>query len=260
MKQRLGLGQSTPGMVVTVVMASVTATLTATASTLASAEEHGVETATQVLAPVVIEGRQAASHSQAAEAAHLGVLGATSLMNAPVSIQSYTEEAIQTHQARTVGEVLQNDPSVRYTTNQGHMFEHFTIRGLEVSGQSLMLNGLYGMAPKGHVPTEFLSRVEVLRGPNALLNGMAPEPNLGGSINLVTKRAESRPVTELTTSWSSDPMPRPTLMWGAGWARSSALACASILPPERARPVWRASATGASSPPSTWIIVATNGA
>jgi iron complex outermembrane receptor protein len=40
---------------------------------------------------------------------------------------------------------------------------------------------MYGLAPLGHTPTEFLERVEVLRGPNALLNGAAPSGGVGGA-------------------------------------------------------------------------------
>src|SRR5690606_26791113 len=111
---------------------------------------------------------------------------------------------IQNQQARTLADVLQNDPSVRFTTNSGHMLEHFKIRGLAVNGPSAMLNGLYGIAPTGHIPTEFLERVEVLRGPSALLSGMSPDENIGGTVNLVTKRATAEPITTFTTSYSSD--------------------------------------------------------
>lgn len=140
---------------------------------------------------------------QAATGARLGMLGNTDIIDAPVSVNAYTEQVIQDQQARTLADVLQNDPSVRYTTNSGHMLEHFKIRGLDVNGPSVAMNGLYGIAPNGHVPTEFLERVEVLRGPSAMLSGMAPDTNLGGTINLVTKRATAEPILDFTTSYSS---------------------------------------------------------
>ncbi|MGE8319313.1 MAG: TonB-dependent receptor [Comamonas sp.] len=147
---------------------------------------------------------QAAPGGKAAQGARLGVLGNTDVMDAPVSVTSYTQQAIQDQQARTLADVLQGDPSVRYTTNSGHMLEHFRIRGLDVNGPSVAYGGLYGMAPKGHIPTEMLERVEVLRGPSSMLGGMAPDSNLGGTVNLVPKRATAQPITQLTTSYSSD--------------------------------------------------------
>lgn len=163
----------------------------------------------QTLKPITVQGSDdealpaVAPGGQAATGARLGVLGNRDILDAPVSINAYTEQLIQDQQARTVGEVLQNDPAVRYTTNSGHMLEHFRIRGLDVNGPSVALNGLFGLAPKGHIPTEFLERVEVLRGPSALLGGMAPDTNLGGTVNLVTKRATAEPITTLSTSYSS---------------------------------------------------------
>jgi len=165
---------------------------------------------TQTLPSITVQGDgedflpPAAPGGQAATGGRLGMLGNVDVLDAPVTINSYTSQVIQEKQARTLADVLQNDPSVRFTTNSGHMLEHFTIRGLDVSGPSVALNGLYGIAPKGHIPTEFLERVEVLRGPSGLLSGMAPVDNLGGTVNVVTKRATAEPITNFTTSYSSD--------------------------------------------------------
>jgi iron complex outermembrane receptor protein len=147
---------------------------------------------------------RAAPGGKTAQGLRLGVLGNTDVLNAPFSATAYTQELIQDQQARTLADVLQNDPSVRYTTNSGHMLEHFRIRGLDVNGPSVAYGGLYGMAPKGHIPTEMVERVEVLRGPSTLLGGMSPDANLGGTINLVPKRAQAQPITQFTTSYSSD--------------------------------------------------------
>src|SRR5690606_1340329 len=164
----------------------------------------------RTLAPITVEGsdREAlpdvAAGGQAATGARLGMLGNVNVLDAPVSISSYTSRVIRDKQARTLADVLQSDPSVRFTTNSGHMLEHFTIRGLDVTGPSVAFNGLFGIAPKGHIPTEFLERVEVLRGPSTLLGGMSPDENMGGTINLVPKRATTAPITNFTTSYSSD--------------------------------------------------------
>src|SRR5690606_3116829 len=141
---------------------------------------------------------------QAATGGHLGMLGDVDVLDAPLTINTYTSQLIQERQARTLGDVLQNDPSVRFTTNSGHMIENFTIRGLSANAPAAAFNGLYGITPKSHIPTEFLERVEVQRGPSGLLSGMAPVDNLGGTVNLVTKRARAEPITHFTTSYSSD--------------------------------------------------------
>lgn len=177
---------------------------------LAASQANAQTAPVPALSEVHVKGQKdaealpaAAAGGKAARGARLGMLGNVDVLDAPVNITSYTEEVIQDQQARTLADVLQNDPSVRFTTNSGHMLEHFRIRGLDVNGPSVALSGLYGMAPKGHIATEFLERVEVLRGPSTLLGGMSPDSNLGGSINLVPKRAGAKPVTDLTASYSS---------------------------------------------------------
>lgn len=138
-----------------------------------------------------------------ATGARLGILGNTNTMDTPLSVNAYTKEMIQDFQARTVGDVLQGDPSVWQSTNEGHMFEQFLIRGLTVLGSDAAYNGLYGIAPSGHIPTEFIERVEVLRGPNALLGGVPPSGAVGGMINMVPKRAGAKPITDVTVGYSS---------------------------------------------------------
>ncbi|MFT4191895.1 MAG: TonB-dependent siderophore receptor [Comamonas sp.] len=140
---------------------------------------------------------------QVAKGARLGLLGNVDVMDAPFSVTAYTSETIQNQQAATVGDVLKNDPSVRTQTSDGHNAENFTIRGFEINSSELAFNGLYGLLPATHVSTDMLERVEVFRGPSALLSGIAPSGAIGGVINLVPKRAGDEPLTRLTTSWST---------------------------------------------------------
>ncbi|MGS0892511.1 TonB-dependent siderophore receptor [Burkholderia stagnalis] len=141
---------------------------------------------------------------QVARGGRLGLLGNADFMDAPFNITSYTSELIANQQASTVADVLENDPSVRFTTSTGHLIENYTIRGFNVIADDLAFNGMYGLAPYGHSPTEFVERIEVLKGPNALLNGISPSGGVGGAINLVPKRAGNRPLARLTTDYISD--------------------------------------------------------
>lgn len=175
---------------------------------LAQSQDAAIEG--NALPTVVVKGKAdkdllpaAAPGGKVATGARLGVLGNTGVMDAAFNITGFTAEQVKDQNARTVADVLLNDPSVQYTSNGGHMVENFTIRGFDVASNDLALNGLYGLLPAQHVPVEFLERVELLKGPNALLGGMSPNGNVGGMINLVPKRAGSVPLTELTTSYSS---------------------------------------------------------
>ncbi|MGJ3439441.1 TonB-dependent receptor [Pseudomonas sp. Je.1.5.c] len=141
---------------------------------------------------------------QVATGARVGMLGNKSIMDTPFSITSYTAQHMENQQANTVASVLRSDASVRIRTSEGHTQENFMIRGFRVDSADLAIDGLFGLAPDGHVPTEFLERVEVLKGPGAMLTGMPPAGGVGGVINLVPKRALDTPLTRLTTSFVSD--------------------------------------------------------
>jgi len=147
---------------------------------------------------------QAYAGGQVAKGARIGALGNRDVMETPFNVTSYTSEFIENQQARTVAEVLLSDPSVRFTTSSGHMYENFRVRGFDVNASELAINGVFGLAPIGHVPTEFLERVELLKGPSAVYSGMAPGGGVGGVINLVPKRAIDAPVTSATLGYASD--------------------------------------------------------
>jgi len=138
---------------------------------------------------------------QVARGGRAGILGTQDNMDVPFSITSYTDQLIEDQQARTIGDVLQNDPSVRVARGFGNFQESYFIRGFILASDEIAYNGLYGVLPRQSIATELIERVEVLRGASAFLNGAAPGGGgIGGSINLVPKRAANAPLTEFTTS------------------------------------------------------------
>src|SRR5690606_16319529 len=102
-------------------------------------------------------------------------------------------------QARTIGDVLKNDASVRVARGFGNFQDAYFIRGFILQSDEVAYNGLYGILPRQLIATELVERVEVLRGASAFLNGAAPGGGaIGGSINLVPKRAGNEPLTRVT--------------------------------------------------------------
>lgn len=140
---------------------------------------------------------------QVAKGARLGLLGNQDVMDTPFNITSYTAKLIEDQGAKTVADVLQNDPSVRFTTSGSHAYENFRLRGFEVHSSDLAINGMYGLAPLGHSSLEFVERVEVLKGPGAMFTGMAPSGGIGGIINLAPKRAGDDPLTRVTLDYQT---------------------------------------------------------
>ena len=102
---------------------------------------------------------------QVGKAASLGLLGNVDTLDAPFNITAYSSELIRDQNASTVAAVLENDPSVRFTTNTGHINENYLIRGFDINASEVAMNGLYGIAPDSNIPTEFIERVELLKGP-----------------------------------------------------------------------------------------------
>ncbi|MCB5185103.1 TonB-dependent receptor [Methylobacillus gramineus] len=143
---------------------------------------------------------------QVAKGVRLGVLGNTSNMRAPFSTTSYTAISIQNQQARTIAESINRDPSVRYTVLPGGNVDNLYIRGFPIwegnSGE-IAFDGIYGIAPNYRVRTEYVERIEVIKGPGALLFGISPNGSVGGVINIAPKRA-NRDVTNLTTTLISN--------------------------------------------------------
>jgi iron complex outermembrane receptor protein len=136
---------------------------------------------------------------QVARGGRVGILGTQDVMNTPFSTTSYTHELIQDQQARSVADVLQNDPSVRVARGFGNFQESFFIRGFIVNSDDIAYNGLYGLLPRQYIASELFERVEVLRGASAFLNGATPSGGgIGGNINLLPKRAPSEALTEVS--------------------------------------------------------------
>jgi iron complex outermembrane receptor protein len=134
----------------------------------------------------------------------LGLLGDSNFMDTPFNQTTYTSELIEDVQARSVADVLANDPSVRLGSARTNIQEQFTIRGLSFGSQDTAFNGMYGLTPYWRVPVEMAESIEVLKGPSALLSGIAPSGNVAGAINLIPKRAPDDPLTRVTVGYWSD--------------------------------------------------------
>ncbi|MBL4297131.1 TonB-dependent siderophore receptor [Vibrio fluvialis] len=141
---------------------------------------------------------------QVARSGRAGILGNQDFMDTPFSSSNYTSKLIEDQQAKSVGDVLKNDPTVRQAVGYGNFQELYMMRGFPVYSDDMTLNGVYGILPRQYVAAEMLERVEVFRGANSFVNGAAPGGSaIGGSINLVPKRAGSEPLTRVTLGTQS---------------------------------------------------------
>ncbi len=176
---------------------STTALLVLAAPAMAQQEttelEEVIVTGSQVAIPAPYSG------GQVARGARVGLFGALSNLDTPFAVTAYTEELARNQQARSVADVLQNDPAVRVSKGFGNFQELYVIRGFPVYSDDMTYNGLYGILPRQFVAAEFLERVEVFHGATAFLNGAAPGGSgVGGAFNLMPKRAGAQPLTRAT--------------------------------------------------------------
>jgi iron complex outermembrane receptor protein len=140
---------------------------------------------------------------QVARGGKVGLLGNRDYMDTPFSETTYTNQYIQNQQARTLTDVLAGDPTLRSGIPNGNVFDdRVMIRGITVTNPNFGFGGLFGIVPN-QADTTGIERVEVFRGPTAFLNGALPNA-VGGTINLVPKRATDEPITQATLLFNSD--------------------------------------------------------
>lgn len=163
------------------------------------------------LKPVIVTGEASQVElleefegGQVARGGRAGLLGNLDFLDAPFSGTAYTSDLVTAQQAESVGDVLQNDPVVRIAKGFGNFQEVYVIRGFPVYSDDVTLNGVYGILPRQFVAAELLERVEVFRGANAFINGAAPGGSgVGGTINLVPKRAPDEGIRRLTVGYEN---------------------------------------------------------
>lgn len=176
---------------------------------LAGAEE----TMKHELAPVIVEAdAEALPGGLVNGTAKLGILGNKSIMDIPYSEMSMTEKALETFDdpSQPLANLLQNNPSIR-TSTSSPMYTDFSMRGINMNGNHMMLNGIPSLfyqftTPPSHV----IERIDITSGPNAGVNGVSMSNNgtnsgatpAPGTINIVTKKAQDKPITRYTQTFS----------------------------------------------------------
>jgi len=151
-------------------------------------------TATQQPAPAYAGGDMARGGT-------VGLLGQRDMMDTPFATLNYTQQFIQDSLMQTTSELVTLvDPSAYHINTFGSIGDGVNIRGLSAARA---FNGLYGVSMAWKLPVEFAERIEVLKGPSAMLNGMHRQTGLGGSINVIPKRALDTPTMQLSTTWQS---------------------------------------------------------
>lgn len=123
----------------------------------------------------------------------------TDLADVPQSVSVVTRDLMDSQQAFEVADVVRHVAGVDYVDGFGGP-PLFRIRGFNAG------NGLTDGMPNGVARIEDLppligvERVEVLKGPEAILGEASVDNNFGGAVNIVMKRPQAEPVRQMTVS------------------------------------------------------------
>ena len=113
-----------------------------------------------------------------------------SLREQPRNNQVISAKTIQDQQALSISEVLRNAGAVSTISNSPGGGSTYSVRGFSSGGlvNGLSSSGNFGVSSGANQPIASIERVEILKGPDALLVGF---DNLGGNVNVVTKKPDA---------------------------------------------------------------------
>jgi len=105
----------------------------------------------------------------------------TAIKDIPVQITVITEQLIEDFSYERVEDAVVMDATItRRSRNEGNFNENFTIRGFRSS-----LNLRNRIPYKGFTDSSMIDRIEIVKGPAAVLYGLS-DP--GGLVNIITKK------------------------------------------------------------------------
>lgn len=144
--------------------------------------------------------------------AKVGILGDKNILDIPYSQMSMTAKSLEKFDDPTLplANVLQNNPSIRVSSSSP-MYTDFSMRGVNMNGNNVMLNGIPSLFYQFTTPpSHIIERIDITSGPNAGVNGVNMSNNgtdsgatpAPGTINIISKRAQDKPITRYTQTFS----------------------------------------------------------
>jgi iron complex outermembrane receptor protein len=133
----------------------------------------------------------------------------TPLKEIPKSVQVINREVMDDQGVQSVSEALHNSSGVVANNPIITPFQESTlIRGFKA--EQLQDGSSLGYNTGDRESTVNIERIEVLKGPNAILYGGNQGTPVGGSVNLISKMPESTPFTQLGTTIGSNNLVKPS--------------------------------------------------
>jgi len=119
----------------------------------------------------------------------------------PTTISEVTAEDIERHGASNLGEALNLVPGVYFHQGRAKNEFYATVRGFEQEKVLILLDGVpiyvpyEGLVNLIDIPVQNIARIKVIKGVSSPLYG---PNNMGGVINIITKKGGPKPSTSLS--------------------------------------------------------------
>lgn len=121
----------------------------------------------------------------------------TSVLNTPFAVTPIPREVLRDQRAQSLEDAMRNSPGVTINLGEGNRDE-LIIRGVKTKA-AFFINGMRDNSEYFR-PLYNVAHIDVLKGPAALQFGRG---NIGGLVNIVTRKAERRDIRHLMVSGGS---------------------------------------------------------
>lgn len=121
------------------------------------------------------------------------------VLDTPYSVSAFPAELIQDQQARSLADVVKNDPSVTLASDP-MWFDRVMVRGFYLGVDAVKRDGLT-INDKGSIALQNKAAVEISKGLSALRHGLTSP---GGVVNYLVKRPGADSLSRLTLSANDD--------------------------------------------------------
>jgi iron complex outermembrane recepter protein len=145
---------------------------------------------------LILAKRDQAETSFKADRSDTATRSGANLIDVPASMTIITSKVLETQQATSIDDALRNVSGL-VTRENAQGLSSFAVRGFVQT--SALVNGV-SSPYAAMVDVNGVERVEVLKGPQAILSG---GNSLGGAVNIVTKKPQAETVRELLLQYGS---------------------------------------------------------
>lgn len=155
------------------------------------------------LAEVVVEGRRYIAGEYVRATSNIGILGERDAMTSPISVLTISEKSINDFNSSTDGlsGILSLAPSIRISGNASA--DVVSARGFALNGYDMYLNGVPGMFAMYRQTLNYIDSIDVIEGPATGITGSGYNMNPGATINVNSKVATDKPVTDIGIAYYS---------------------------------------------------------